>query len=274
MRFDRFNLPIRIHHLNMVEGRSYRGMHSHMAIEIVAVKSGILHCCVNDDTIQIHPNQIVFINSNTGHRLYSENAQITYIHFDAGLLEGNENDDARSKIYAFVSHKKAKAYMVFDNNEEITRLLQKLYVRYSDTAGENRWYLKASLYELVGFMCAKAFITPSTISKEQLKKIDKTVRYIDANYTSTITLEDICNAAEYNKYTICHTFKTVTGSTIFEYINFLRVHCAVEMLRKNESSILEVATECGFSSVTYFNRVFKSFFGCAPSVYRKLLAEK
>ena len=37
---------------------------------------------------------------------------------------------------------------------------------------------------------------------------------------------------------------------LFEYINFLRVHDAVEKLREN-----------------------KNFFGCAPSVYRKLLPQ-
>lgn len=269
MRFDRFNLPIRMQQLNMTEGKNYRGIHSHTAVEIVSVRRGALHCCVNDDTILIHPNQVIFINSNTAHRLYSDDAQITYLHVDAGLLEDNKNDDALSMIYAFISHIKDKAYLVLSDNEEITGLLQKIHSRYNSTARESHWYLKASLYELVGFMYAQSFIAPPTIPKEQLKKIEKTVRYIDANYASAITLEDICKAAEYNKYTICHTFKMVTGSTIFEYINFLRVHCAVELLRKTGKSILEIATECGFSSATYFNRVFKGFFGCSPSAYRR-----
>lgn len=269
MTFDRFDLPIRIHHLNMVEGCNYRGMHSHMAIEIVTVKSGILHCSVNDDTIKIYPNQIVFINSNTGHRLYSESADISYLHFDASLLEGNKNEDALSMLYAFISHIQAMAYLILNDNEEIIQLLQKIHFRYNNTDKESRWYLKAYLYELVGFMYSQAFIVSLTIPNDQFKRIEQIVRYIDANFKSPITLDEICLAAKYNKYTICHTFKAVTGSTIFEYVNYLRVHCAVEMLRKSRNSILEIATECGFSSVTYFNRVFKSFFGCSPSVYRK-----
>jgi len=77
---------------------------------------------------------------------------------------------------------------------------------------------------------------------------------------------------KYSKYTVCHTFKTVTGATIFDYLNFIRVRHAAERLREKDSSILEIATACGFSSATYFNRVFKSFFGCSPSVYRKMLS--
>jgi AraC-like DNA-binding protein len=120
-------------------------------------------------------------------------------------------------------------------------------------------------------MCSQSFIAPLTISKEQMGKIEQVIDYIDTNFKSPVTLNDICSAVKYNKYTVCHIFKTITDSTIFDYINFLRVRYAVEKLKHKNNSILEIATECGFSSATYFNRVFKNFFGCSPSVYRKLL---
>ncbi len=269
--FEKFNLPIKIHHLHMEEGGNYRGMHSHLAVEIVQVKSGILYCYVNDDIITVNPKQIIFINSNTGHRLSSENAEISYLHIDVNLLEDNINDDEFSILCEFISHIQAKPYLIFSDNKEITELLNKINKIYYKKSRESRWYIKAYIYELVAFMYSKSFITPLSISKEQIKKIEQVVHYIDTNFKSPITLDDICLATKYNKYTICHTFKAVTGSTIFDYINFIRVHYAVEKLRETRNSILEIATECGFSSATYFNRVFNSFFGCSPSVYRKLL---
>jgi len=273
VRFDKFNLPIRIHSLHMVEGRNYRGMHSHMAIEIVTVKKGILHCRVNEDVIKVYPTQFILINSNTGHRLFSENAEIAYLHFDISLMEENENSDEFSTFYQFISHIQAKSYLLIENNNEITQVFHKIQSKYNETAKESRWYLKAYLYELMAFMYKQKFIKPPSISNEQFLKIESIVRYAEENYTTAITLDDLCTAAKYNKYTICHTFKTVTKSTIFEYINFLRVHFAVEKLRNTGDSILVIATSCGFSSAMYFNRVFKNFFGCSPSVYRKLLME-
>lgn len=268
--FEKFNLPIKIHHLHMQEGNNYRGMHSHMAVEIVKVKSGILYCYVNEEIIKVYPKQIIFINSNIGHRLSSENVEISYLHIDMSLLEEKVNDES-SKLSAFISHKRAKPYLIFSDNKEITELLNKINIKYYDESKENRWYIKAYLYELVAFMYSQSFISALTISKEQIKKIEQVVQYIDTNFKTPITLDDVCLAAKYNKYTVCHTFKAITGSTIFDYINFLRVHYAVEKLRKSQNSILDIAIECGFSSATYFNRVFKNFFGCAPSVYRKLL---
>jgi len=174
-------------------------------------------------------------------------------------------------LYAFISHTKAKPYLIFKDNNEITALLQKINTKYYEEPKESRWYVKAYLYELVAFMYSQSFITGLTLSGEQIKKIEQVVRFIDANFKLPITLEDICSAAKYNKYTVCHTFKSVTGATIFDYINFLRVQSAVEKLRQKNNSVLEIATECGFSSATYFNRVFKNIIGCSPSVYRKLL---
>ncbi len=271
--FEKFSPPIKLRRLNMCQGGSYRGMHSHVAIEVVVVKSGVLDCCIGDTTVKIYPEGIILINSNVGHRLSSENAEITYLHIDVNLLEETVNDDHFSMLNAFVSHIHAKPYLLLSDNQDVTTLLDKINARYYEETKERRWYIKAYLYELVAFMYSQSFITPLTISKEQIKKIEQVVHYIDANFKSPVTLDDICLAAKYNRYTICHTFKAVTGSTIFDYINFLRVHYAVEKLRETGSSILEIATECGFSSATYFHRVFKSFFGCSPSVYRKLLLD-
>ena len=271
--FENFNLPIKIHHLHMKASDNYRGMHSHMAVEIVQVKSGILNCCVNDDIITVYPKQIIFINSNTGHKLYSENAEVFYYHVDISLLQENINDAKLLKLYSFILNTRVKSYLIFNDNNEITELLNRINIKYCENSKENYWYEKAYLYELVAFMYSQGFIIPLTISEEQFKKIEQVVHYIDTNFKSPITLEEISSLVKYNKYTICHTFKAVTGSTIFEYINFSRVHYAVEKLKETENSILEIATDCGFSSATYFNRVFKSFFGCSPSVYRKLLSE-
>lgn len=271
IHFERVKLPIMIYDLRMQEGRFYRGMHSHRAIEIVQVKSGVLNCYVGDDIMVLYPGQIAFINSDVGHRLASANAEISYLYVDMSLLgENNVMEDEFSMLHAFVSRTQTKPCMVFSDHEEITELLSRINAKYHEDTWENYWYLKAYLYELVAFMHAQSFVAPLMISREQIAKIDAIVRFIDGNFRLPISLDDICAAAKYNKFSVCHGFKAATGSTIFEYINFLRASDAVEKLMGKEESIAEIATQCGFSSATYFNRVFKKFFGCAPSVYRKL----
>lgn len=272
IHFDNFNLPIKMQHIDMSEGKVYRGIHSHIAIEIVVVKSGTLNCCVDEKTIMLHPEQIIFINSNMRHRLYSENAEIVYYQVDISLLQEHANDNKLSKLYFFILRSQVKPYLVFDDNNEIKELLNKINIIYYENSEESYWYKKAYLYQLVAFMYSQSFILSLMISNEQFQRIERVVYYIDTHFKSPITLEDIGALVKYNKYTICHTFKAITGSTIFEYINFIRVQYAVEKLRDPKNTILYIATECGFSSATYFNKVFKNYIGCSPSVYRKLLS--
>jgi AraC-like DNA-binding protein len=161
--------------------------------------------------------------------------------------------------------------LLFSDNQEINEILQKINTKYHDHQECSNWYLKAYIYELIAFMHSHSLIKPPTSFTTQIQKIKAIVHYLDANFKSPITLDDICVATGHNKFSVCHMFKVATGKTVFEYINFLRTSYAVEKLKQNNETILEIAIESGFSSAAYFSRVFKNIMGCAPSEYRRYL---
>ena len=57
--------------------------------------------------------------------------------------------------------------------------------------------------------------------------------------------------------------------TVMEYVLKTRIVMASEMLKKERCSVTEVSSRCGFSSVSYFSRVFKREVGISPLEYRK-----
>ena len=60
------------------------------------------------------------------------------------------------------------------------------------------------------------------------------------------------------------------GCTFHEYLNTLRLTRAAERLcREPEKNVLEIALDCGFPTVTYFNRLFLRQFGKSPTAYRQ-----
>lgn len=270
IEFERRGIPLKISTLKMTKEGIFRGLHSHGAQEIVEVKSGCLLCCVNGEQIRLKPNEILIINSNVSHKLSCEAAEadVVYSQIDFHALLEKDSNDAFSLLYRFIFYADAKPYLVFSPNQVLQSLLHKIYGRYEE--GESsRLYLRAYTYELLAFMDEWGFLPKQTVEAAKLQKIQGIVGYINENFRSPITLDDICQAVKYNRYTVCRLFRGATGRTVFAYINFLRTHYAVEMLKENRYTILEIATESGFSTVTYFNRVFKSIMGCAPSVYRK-----
>jgi len=104
--------------------------------------------------------------------------------------------------------------------------------------------------------------------KATLKKI---FNFIEQNFKENIVLSDMAQVAGFTESYFCRFFKGATGRTLFEYLNEYRCHMAQSRLENSKDSITEIALETGFSSVSYFSRIFKGHFGLSPRAYRENL---
>lgn len=99
--------------------------------------------------------------------------------------------------------------------------------------------------------------------------VSATINYILANYYKDISIEHIANKYGINPKYLGRLFKTQTGQSFNCYLNNIRIHHATQLLAGTKAQIIEVALECGYNNVTYFNRVFKNSKGVTPSEYRQ-----
>ena len=95
------------------------------------------------------------------------------------------------------------------------------------------------------------------------------IDYINKNIFGPITIDEICQEVHISKYHFCRRFKQSLGMTVMDYILKTRIILAKQMLEKESFSISDVSYRCGFSSVSYFCRVFKDTVGVSPLKYRK-----
>lgn len=108
-------------------------------------------------------------------------------------------------------------------------------------------------------------------SDEAMKSI---LEYLNANYTQSLTRQEIAKAVGYNESYISHIFTKMFKTTLTDYINGLRIYDACEMLVQTEKTVTVIARELGFGSVRSFNRVFLREMGCTPRQYRLSQHEK
>lgn len=101
------------------------------------------------------------------------------------------------------------------------------------------------------------------------EKIEKIDRYISTNLLSKISLEEVANYVGMNRTYFCMFFKKHYGKGFADYLNDLRIDKAATLLMQKDRGIAEIADECGFKTVTYFNRAFKRSKGVTPGEYRK-----
>lgn len=99
--------------------------------------------------------------------------------------------------------------------------------------------------------------------------IATTVSYINTHIQDDISIEILSKNAHLSKYHFCRRFKSMTGQTVMEYILKTRLTRALDLIRDTDLPIGEISDACGFSSISYFCRVFKEWSGTSPLKYRK-----
>ncbi|MHA4806624.1 AraC family transcriptional regulator [Flavitalea flava] len=109
---------------------------------------------------------------------------------------------------------------------------------------------------------------PAAYSEHEGIRIGSIYNYIMQQYDKPITLEDVAKQAHMTPQAFCRYFKKHTLHTFVSFLNEVRINEACKKLTDgNYDSIATVAYNCGFNSITNFNRVFKSITARSPSNY-------
>lgn len=95
--------------------------------------------------------------------------------------------------------------------------------------------------------------------------------YMDKNYCENCTLKDIAASVHVSANHLRTVFLNSEGYSPYEYITRKRVEKAKNMILLGESSLAQIALECGFCSQSHFCAVFKKATGQTPAQYRKQL---
>ena len=79
----------------------------------------------------------------------------------------------------------------------------------------------------------------------------------------------ILKELKYDKSYLCRLFKKHLGITMTDYLNEQRLSFVESQLKTTTRSINEICHEAGFSSISYFNRLFLKKYHMTPKEYRK-----
>jgi len=99
--------------------------------------------------------------------------------------------------------------------------------------------------------------------------VRKAQAYIESHRSRRLTVEEVLRALSCNRVTLCKGFRTELGLTPFDYLRRRRLAYATELLRLGEHSVEEVSSISGFSSPSYFSKIFNRVVGCRPGAIRR-----
>lgn len=119
----------------------------------------------------------------------------------------------------------------------------------------------ASTYLLITELFAA--ITPISDTVENKVHI-----YLENHYSEPITLDMVANAANMDKYALCHYYSKKRRQSVMDELNSIRIAKAKRFLRYTTDSIADIGRMCGFESPSYFSKKFKEACKKTPAQYR------
>ncbi len=91
------------------------------------------------------------------------------------------------------------------------------------------------------------------------------MKYIEDNYSEPITNKELAAVIHVSEYRFCHLFKESLGQSPLSFINEVRLKKAFHLLEQKEMTIAEIAAAVGFQDYNNFGRLFRKYYGFAPS---------
>lgn len=99
--------------------------------------------------------------------------------------------------------------------------------------------------------------------------IEKVENYIKTRYVEDIGLNTIAEYVYLSPSYLGRLFKEVTGVTFTHYLINVRMEAAADLLINKNFNVNDIAKKVGYYSVQSFCRLFKSYYNCTPSEYRR-----
>lgn len=247
--------------------------HFHPEYELVYIEGATATRHVGDHISQYRESDLVLIGSN-----------IPHLNFDYGV-----NTSYRKEVLHIKPFFKEQFVSQFPELRSLERLLElsKYGLAFNGGTKNEIGGLLKELHLLDPFeffMQCLAILKKLALSKDfellhskpfvnryrkkEQDRIRKIYALVDERYQAKITVEEVASLCNMTKPAFCRYFKIATGNTFISFLNQYRISQAKRLLLLGKN-ISETCYECGFESLSYFNRTFKTITTENPSSFKK-----
>lgn len=240
-------------------------VHWHEGIEIICFLGGEGKVLNGNETYSAKTGEIYVVNSETVHSVLCASTSGEYVYIIPKPYFCEENgfptnetffekrffDERIYKIIKEIAIEREKKDKYHEQSISI-KVLEILLLLHRDHLGQN-------------------YTEQANSAKTKLVK--KTIKFIRKNLQDPITIEDIEKNCGYSKFYISRIFKEITGKTVMTFLNEVRIDSAKKLLISENASVFSVSSSCGFTSQSYFGKVFKKHTGLTPLEYKSKFSQ-
>lgn len=248
-------------------------IHWHSALQFVFVLRGKLTIRISDKNIVLNTGDGIFINSNVVHEIqglehisefYCWNIEIPNI---SSYMEYKYlsyiSQQAEMVPYIYLSHKNLSHHALLACIESVGTIYQKQEAYF-------QLDIMTYFYKIVKWLMQYMKQQPTELTYHFDYRVKQMMSYIHKHFQDKITLGHLSQNIYLSEAEAIRLFKKYVKQTPFEYLLRYRLEQSKSILDKDRlSTITEIAMACGFSTTSYFIKVFKARYGMTPKQYQK-----
>lgn len=259
-------------------------LHWHNEIEIDYVRSGEALFCIGDEHIIVPEGSAIIINSGHIHSVKNNNSTDTVILsvlFDSHYLFDNDSSFLSLKYSKPVLDNENFRYLIFSDKTRSERsgieIINEILRTNLDKAYGYELMTKSLLCSLWLHIIERTKNADNSIRFLSIideQRAREAIIYINNNITKSLSLEEIADNIHISKSECCRCFKRATDMTPFEYIMSERIYESARKMQRQDpvcASVSELAESVGFNNASYYNKVFKKYFGNTPTKCMEIL---
>lgn len=243
-------------------------MHFHNAHEMYFLIKGSREYFIEDRFFDLHDGDAVFVPHDVLHRTAGKGALRILVFFSEEFLTRFFSREVVSRLTPVLQTPVHR--LPPDDCEWLSGALHHLLHEYEQQkAGvrpRDETLLAVWLFQLLWRLgeCRNTF-SPVRNTDSRISDI---VKYINENFSTVASIEEIADRFYFSKYYLCQLFRKNVGITLFTYLNTVKIQYACTLIQEGRENMTEISLRCGFNTPSYFSKVFRSIMGVSPSEYR------
>ncbi|MDP4181081.1 MAG: AraC family transcriptional regulator [Bacillota bacterium] len=275
------SFPICVYNNDVGYNEHLLDYHWHNEIEFLYLSKGKAVFQVDSTPIELHENEAIFINRGEIHSGYSlDHSYCVYysIVFSLEMLYSAPQDVCYDRYFRPLISGKYKLTKKITGAEswekEILVQIKNIIKSFAEKFSGYEMDIKSSILKIFSLVYSNNAIVflqekNESLKRYQTERLKRILNFIKENYRDKISIEVLSNEVNLTRYHFCRIFKSLTGQTPIEYINYFRINQALRLLEDENRKIANIAVEVGFDNFSYFIEKFKEYKNCTPSEYRK-----
>lgn len=253
------------------ESDVYIPEHWHKNLEFLFVIKGSINYEVEGKKIVIHEKEGIMVNPCRIHSNNSPKGESVIFYFceiDPSYVSASPY--IYQKFVEPMMGAKSFDYLLLTELDWTRDLLKELnHIFKCEQSDEMELEIIESSYRMMKIIHRnmKEIITSNEVSSAYETNYNAMIDYIKSNYGEKISLEDIAQAGNVGKTLCAKLFKTFSSQTPGDYLIHYRVTQSMDLLKKGELSITDIAYRVGFNSPSHFTKTFREITGNTPKKY-------